>query len=272
MSPGATFVASDTPGFIMLRPDDYEVINEAQGAPASEVFRLAWLNDRLYIAYRDALASFDPKSRSFQLIASSITVEPRNPLDGRGSFFVLGMFSDEVNNCLWLEVQDNVLPRARSGIWKFEPQSNRFEQIHSGRDWLSWTEGGLLVHLSGHPTGSPSGNADPLKLYAGGTWSLLDPRTSRLTALAGYGPSFVPPELRVPATKFVKVGEHIIDQHGQLYTPDGKRFQVKSGAKWDRLERVGSGFVTHFDDRANVLWYIEPKKPASAPSLDEPPE
>ena len=110
-SDDATFVASETSGFSVLSGDEVEVYGEKQGVPAAEVDRLAWCDGRLYVAYRDAFASFDPVKKSFELIASSISVEPRNALDGRGSFFINAMLADEKHSCLWFNVQDNALPR-----------------------------------------------------------------------------------------------------------------------------------------------------------------
>ena len=245
VGPDATYIASGTPGFVVLRSAGFEVIDEAQGAPASEVLQLAWWKDRLYVAYRDALASFDPHTKSFQLIAASGTVEPKNPLDGRGSFFVNTIFPDEKNGCLWLSVQDNAPPNSRYGVWRMEPESSKFEQLERNIARISWADDGLLLHLT-----------------APQPWAHVRASTAKHTALAQYDPWTPPADVQAPAWRFVQVGEHLIDGNGQLFTPDGKRHRVKTDIRWNLLQRVGPGFLTHFDEKANVLWYVEPKNSA----------
>jgi len=247
---GAMFVASDTPGFVCLQADSVETIDESLGAPAKEVHRLAWWKDRLFVAYPDALASYDPREKKFEILASALTIEPRNPLDGRGSFFVSALISDEENACLWMHVQDNALPRARNGLWRYEPETKKFLQVTSDRVSWSWTEGGIFLNLSQEAP----------------RWALLDRRDAQLTKLSGYRPWSPPLEVRSTWPRVIKVGDHIITEAGQLYTPDGKVHQFKLDFPWEYFQRVGPGFLTHFDPQTNRLWYVERKGAKPAPA------
>ncbi|MCY2991378.1 MAG: hypothetical protein NTY19_26415 [Planctomycetota bacterium] len=257
VGPDAVFLALEKQGLVMVRADGLEVFGEQHGAPASQIMELAWFKDRLYVAYRDAFASFDPVTKSFRLLASSISVEPRNGLDGRGSFFITTLLPDEPQGCLWLCVQDNALPRERNGAWRFAPDRDTFQRLDHNRapyawsDHLSWCDGNLLWYLSDRKT-----------------WSLLDPATARATPLNGYAKWTPSPLVRFPEGRFVKVGAHIICASGQLFTSDGAVHRVSIDTPWNFLQRVGPGFLTHYDEKAKVLWYVEPKAGAQTPFRD----
>ncbi len=60
--------------------------------------------------------------------------------------------------------------------------------------------------------------------------------------------------MRFPAGRFVKVGAHIICASGQLFTPDGAVHRVSIDTPWNFLQRVGPGFLTHYDEQKQVLW------------------
>ena len=260
LGPEAVFLALEKQGLAMVRADGLEVFGEQHGAPTSQIMELAWFKDRLYIAYRDAFASFDPVAKSFRLLASSISVEPRNGLDGRGSFFIITLLPDEPQDCLWLCVQDNALPRERNGAWRFAPDRDTYQRLDHNRatyawsDHLSWCDGRLLWYLSDRKT-----------------WSLLDPATARATPLSGYAKWAPSPVVRFPEGRFVKVGAHIICASGQLFTPDGAVHRLSIDRPWNFLQRVGPGFLTHYDERKQVLWYVEPKAGGRMP-LGDPAE
>jgi hypothetical protein len=247
---GATYVASDAPGFFRLQADSLEAIDAKAGAPASEVHQLAWFKDRLFIAYRDALASYDPATKKFAVIAASGTLEPRNSLDGRGSFFVNSLVADEAHGCLWLHVQDNALPRSRNGFWRYEPDGNKFTQITKTRVSWSWADEGILLNVEGDPP----------------QWALVDRTDGKLTKLEGYRPWTPPLEGRFTWPRVAKVGEHMITEAGQLYTPDGQVYQVKTDVPWEKFEWIGPGFLTHFEPVMNRLWMVEPPPKSESPA------
>ncbi len=106
VSPDAVYEAAVHLGFNMLQGDTVTNVSEKEGAPSNLVHQLAWFKDRLFVAFDDAFASFNPVTREFQVLASATSLESRNPLDGRGSFAVQELIADEQHDCLWLSVQD----------------------------------------------------------------------------------------------------------------------------------------------------------------------
>ena len=64
------------------------------------------------------------------------------------------------------------------------------------------------------------------------------------------------------------LGDRIITANGQLITSHGEVFDAKPGQQWNWLDRVGSGFITHLDEKANVLWYVKPKGDADSGKLN----
>jgi hypothetical protein len=255
VSPNEIFVGSSPRGITILRKDSFEVFTEEQGAPSNEVWSLAWWKDRLYVALADAFASFDPQTKKFQLIASSLSVEPRNPIDGRGSFFIRELWADETNECLWMSIQDNAAARDRNGLWRYQPASNSFLKItktqERGHVISSWTDDGLL-----------------LKTTVPQRWGHLDPKSGNLNWLTNYAVPHFPNDALFRTERYVKVGNHIISAHGQLFTPDGQEHRAQIDTVWSRLERIGPGFITHFDEKEKVLWYVEPKSRSKSTALE----
>jgi hypothetical protein len=249
-SKDATFVASDAPGFTVLRDDEIKVYDEQAGAPSSDVHRIAWCNDRLYVGYRDALACFDPREKTFELIASSLAIEPRNELDGRGSFHVNAMLADETTGNVWFNVQDNALPRKRNGLWRYDTKRSKLEHVDGQAARLSQSADGLLMHHIHPPLGKPK--HEP--------WLWLDVKQARLTSLAGYASHRPPKELNHAPWRFVKVGDHLISSTGQLYTPAGEVHRVKLARAWKELARAGDGFLTHYDESTQTLWHVAPRR------------
>jgi hypothetical protein len=250
---GTVFVASETPGIAMVRPGSTEVFDESRGAPGTDVFHLAWFDGWLYVALRDALARFDPEKNAFELLASAKAVQPRNPFDEGGSYFIYTVAPDAANGCLWLDVQDNSLPRARYGVWQYQPGSGQFAHLHhkplQRTTIISPDDGGALFCLGGD---SP--------------WARYDAASGQLVRLSGYPKASPRPDRTDSVSRFVRVGDHIISASGQLFTPDGHEYRVPADEPWTLLQRVGSGFITHYDATANALWYVEPKAGADSPS------
>ncbi|NNE00240.1 MAG: hypothetical protein HKN47_23210 [Pirellulaceae bacterium] len=239
IGPDAVYAATKTPGFTIIKEGSIETLTEADGAPSNDVFKMAWYKDRLYIAYADALATFDPVTRRFTLLASSMSVEPRNLIDGRGSFFIRYLIPDEANDCLWLSIQDNALPRDRNGFWRFKPESNEYTKISGSHVAPHWIDGGFLLHRSATPP-----------------WAHVDRATGELTELGNYSCWSNPSSAW---QEFVMLGEHILTSRCLLFTPDGQQFKASTMTKWPHLHRVGTGCITQFDGKTNTLWYLQPK-------------
>jgi hypothetical protein len=237
--PNALFVTSGTGGFTMLQKDALEVITEEDGAPSGEIWSMAWYKNRLLLGYKNAFASFDPKTKAFQLLASGTSFEPRNPIDGHGSFFIRYLLSDEANGCVWIFIQDNA-GADRTGVWKFVPETGTYQKLASGYSKPTPTEHGWLLHNSGKST-----------------LSFLDAKTAKMTHLKGYKPAAKREPMSRPEA--IKVGDHIITMRGSLYTPNGKEYRIKTDGKWSLLQRVGPGFITHYDRKSRTLWYVKPK-------------
>lgn len=248
VSPDAVYVASDTPGIAIVHPEGVEILDEEHGAPGNEVFHMGWLKDHLYVSLRDAFCRFDPRKKSFELLASATSLESRSPFDGGGSYFIYKVLPDTANDCLWLDVQDNAVPRSRYGIWRYEPRSGKFHHMH---------------HKAHHRAVIiPENDGGPL-FYAGGDhpWTRFDSQSGQLVGVPGYARGQKPPDQAATLSQYIRVGEHLVSGYGQLFTPDGKRYDAPTDASWRFLQRVGPGFITHFEPKSDVvLWYISPKQ------------
>lgn len=265
VSPDAVFVAAGAPGFHMLRGDAEISFTEQEGAPSNIVHHLAWFKDRLYVAFDDAFASFDPITREFRVLATATSVESRNPLDGHGGFAFHELIADEEHNCLWISVQDKSSHQERNGWWQFKPDSTTFMLVkhNSSRHPItsSWTPDGLLLQLPQATSGATPRTS----------WAKLDQRQASLSWLDGYSSGH--------GTQFVMLGD-IIVAGGHLLTPDGKIHRPNltehpfsafkpsilegpftrtySAPAWSMLARVSNGFITHYEHERKILWYIEP--------------
>ncbi len=242
VSPKAIFVSSDQPGFTMVTKDSVKAYTDKEGVVSNDIWSMVWWKDRLYIAYKDAFGTFDPETEQFELIASSLSVQARNPIDARGSFFIRQMIADPSAGCIWMTIQDNASRGGRDGLWRFEPEANSFEKVTLSHTRISGTPSGLLVHQ----------NRDP--------WIAWIPRGStELTAL----PEFSQASARSPSPSppLIKMDDYVVSERGKLFTDDGKSYQAPlTTDRWNMLQRVGNGFVTHYDQYRKTLWLIEPKE------------
>ncbi len=249
VSPDAIYVASDAPGFVRLTPDSAEAFTEAEGAASNDVFSLVWRDGNLFVAYTDAFGRFDPVNAQFELFASSTSVEPKNPIDGRGSFFIWKMLADPKHDCLWLAIQDNGPRHQNCGLWKFSPAARNFAHLSKAIVELSQADGGILVNRSNEPRVA---------------W--IDGKSARLHDLPEFShASSSNSWLARPTPNLIRIGDHLIGDNGTLMTTDGETFQVPGSHRWDSLQRVGSGFITHYDDDQQVLWYVEPVEAKANP-------
>jgi hypothetical protein len=242
VSPQAIFVSSDQPGFTMITKDAVKTYADKEGVVNNDIWSMTWWKDRLYIAYRDAFGTFDPETEAFQLIASSLSVEARNPIDARGSFFIRQLTSDPSAGCIWMTIQDNASRGGRDGLWRFEPEANSFEKITLSHTKISLTPSGLLVHLNREP------------------WIGWIPRGStELKPMAEFSDASA--KSPAPSPPLIRMDNYIVSERGKLFTEQGQSFQAPlTTDRWKMLQRVGERFVTHYDQNRKTLWVIEPKK------------
>ncbi|QDV45415.1 Curli production assembly/transport component CsgG [Stieleria neptunia] len=240
VSPNAIFVASDPPGFTMVTEAFTRTFTKEDGLVEEDIWSMAWWEDRLYIGYKDAFGMFDPETFEFQLLASSLSVEPKNPIDGRGGFFVRQLLTDRAAGCIWMTVQDNA-NADRTGLWRVNPQTNTFHRLSDRSTQLTAAPGGLLVHNNRAPylAWLPTGTTTPIEL----------PQFSHASA-----------KTPGPSPKLIRVGEHVISERGGLFTADGTSHQAAVKDHWSLLQFAGDGIVTHYDHLRRTLHLIERKK------------
>lgn len=253
-SPASYFVKSEDKGFAVVHKDSriVEIFTEEQGAPSNDVLCMAWHKDRMYIAYRDAFASFDPKTKSFELLASSVSVAPRNLLDGRGSFFIMSMVADEPNDCLWMNIQDNSLPFSRNGLWRFEPGKNEYRKVSRFQSSWAHTKEGLVLKEHQREQAYWEQTKDGMVLIEPKpTPWLLASKNGMLNRFGDYNDAGL--------SAFIFVGSDIIQQSLRL-TPDGKLHRANvDTSRWNLFQKCGAGFITHYEPGTKSLWYVERK-------------
>ena len=98
------------------------------------------------------------------------------------------------------------------------------------------TEGGLLIQTTTEES-----------------MRFVDGKTSEITSLKKRASGRL--------GRLIMIGDHIISDRGRLYTEDGRehRVDVQTDVKWKWLQRVGPGFITHYDETSKTLWYVERK-------------
>jgi hypothetical protein len=284
----AIFVASGAPGVAMLSGGRARFFGQGEGAPGTDVYAMAWLDGALYLSFPNSLARFDPVQGKFTLLASAHAVQPKNPLDGGGEYFIRNILADPTRKCLWLTLDDRPGPK-RHGVWKYTPASGTLERVFDPGGGcelsnLSWTNSGresmffcaaspdrrrfadgalILPRLPTHADGAAV-YFDPPPLSS--RWLQLDPATGTVEELTGYAPFRISRDGRPQRARFLKLNDHIIDVHGHLYTPDGGEHTLTRRAPWGMLDHYGRGFVTgDFNGSVGKVWHFEPKhKPGTA--------
>ena len=264
-SPDAYFVKSRDGGFAVVYKGSQvvEIFTETEGAPSNNVLCMAWLKDRMYIVYRDAFASFDPKTKSFELLASSVSVAPRNLIDGRGSFFIMSIVADKTNDCLWMNIQDNSLPFSRNGLWRFTPVSN--EYVNHSEFQSSWAQSkdGLVLKEHQREQAYWEQTKQMVQGVPAGIWIepvqtpwLLAGKDGKLSRYGEYNLSGV--------GRFVFLGNDVISG-SILFTPDGQIHRSNIDVEpWELFQKCGEVFITHFDHfefdpNSRSIWYVERK-------------
>ncbi|WP_182868403.1 CsgG/HfaB family protein [Stieleria mannarensis] len=243
VSEKAIFVASEPPGFTMVTKESTRTFTRKDGVVEEDIWSMAWWEDRLYIGYKDAFGMFDPETFEFELLASSLSVEPKNPIDGRGGFFIRQLVPDRKAGCIWMTLQDNA-NAGRTGLWRIDPQTNTFHRLSDRSTQLTAAPGGLLVHNNRAPylAWLPSGTTKPIDL----------PQFSHASAKTSG-----------PSPKLIQVGRHLISERGELFTDDGKSYPAAVKDRWSLLQCAGEGFVTHYDHLRRTLHLIQTKKVAT---------
>jgi hypothetical protein len=255
----AVYIASESPGLVRVTADKFEVLTEAEGAPSDLIDQMAWLDDRLYLAVQSGIAVYRPQTKRFTLLASSASLEQRNPFDGGPLFFVWRLIADKENEALWLNVRDTGADKnQRSGVWKLDAKTHRFTHLYPKILDFHAAADGLLLR-EGEPP--PSGVVRPYP------WSFLNTRTSELENLSQYAKWFPKDGQSFgPQKTFLRLGDHVITGDGLLFMPDGTQFRVPLVVPWTYLQPFGRGFITHYEPESKSLWVVEPKSEADPPA------
>ena len=132
------------------------VVRDPEGILESEVYALAWLDGRLYLglgtesAGKFGFASFDPVAGRAVLIASSVAVQKKTPLDGT-RFEPRAVLSDPNRKCLWLDVAGS---QEQCGLWRYWTENGKFEKAVPGTSSflsagnVAWCSENILWHHS----------------------------------------------------------------------------------------------------------------------------
>ncbi|NND98240.1 MAG: hypothetical protein HKN47_13020 [Pirellulaceae bacterium] len=243
IGPESIYLASYKLGFTRLTANSAKAFAEADGAASDDIWSMAWLKDRLYIAYNDGFGSYQPSTGRFALLASSMSVQAKNHLDARGSFFIRQLVPDETSNSVWMNIQDNSLNHDASGLWKYDPTSDEFKHLTLAMLDITPAVGGWLVHKSRSPRIE---------------W--LDPVTGELAEMPGMKHFTANTTwLKRPTPRLIRIGDHLIGSDGTLLTSDGKRHAVGGKHRWNHLQQIGDGFITHYTLQDRTIWFVRPK-------------
>ena len=207
-----------------------------------EMGSLAVHRSKLYIGMRGGLCEFDPAKNAFRLLASSSAVQRRSKLDSGISYGVGRVVADRHADCVWLSV--NAGNRSGlNGIWQYDVANETFKK-----------------HLdtskpASYPTSNFSWFNDQLFFLSTHGWQTLDTRTGVADLLGGYARY----RLTYPrSVDFLRVGAHIIQANGQLYTPDGKVHDGDLPAPWPTIMPIRNGFIAFNSQQILVFTRQEP--------------
>ena len=135
-------------GLMIFDDKQVRTLREAQGAPSDKVTSLAIVDGKVYVGYPNCLASFDPATMQWEIVASARAVNPKTPLDAAGGFDINELAADEAHHVLWLAVGGT---RPYIGLWKYTPQTGEFNQVSdadASPGSLSWRNGHLFIYPS----------------------------------------------------------------------------------------------------------------------------
>ncbi|MHC4561541.1 MAG: WG repeat-containing protein [Planctomycetota bacterium] len=174
-------VSSDWPALLVVKGGKVvKGYSEDDGLPGRSINTMAAFDGKLYLGidYRrlsvtrkkghegwidafvkpgaGALASFDPATESFEVLASSRHLTPRNPLDGGGPWGVSHILPDPKRQGLWLRICETTpnhsIPSVydRSGVWKYEPDTKQFKMLNDFPGQMGWFDEGRLSDIGLH--------------------------------------------------------------------------------------------------------------------------
>ncbi len=150
-------------------------------------------------------------------------------------------------------------PKERTGLWRFEPENDSYQKISDSQVDVSLADGGLLLHRNAEhkiawvDRQSLEVTELPEFAHAAGPTGIPVP-----TFISPYTESF---QLPYPRPHLIKVGRHLISSDRELMTPDGKKYPLGKSLpwRWPLLQRLGKGFITHYEPGRSTIWYVEPK-------------
>ncbi|MHC4561542.1 MAG: WG repeat-containing protein [Planctomycetota bacterium] len=100
----------------------------------------------------NSFVCFDPKTETFDVLASSRHVTPRHRLDGGKPHAITGIVTDRKRECLWLRVIELTpnpgQPPRRQGMWRFDPPEGTFERITDSPGAMDWFDEDHLTDIS----------------------------------------------------------------------------------------------------------------------------
>ena len=244
-SPDAVFVATGSPGLVMLTRNETHVFDQDDGAPADQILAMVWLKDALYVSFASSLARFDPSKKKFTLIASSHSLQSRNVLDGGRRYFIRTILADHKTNELYLDIHGSS-GNSRSGIWKYEHASGKLESVFDSsrtrhRSRIIWSDGEVFFMANQH-------------------WYSIDPKTAKVRSLDDHAPFQIAYKGRIQNPDFIRINDHIVGANGQIYPPDGREYRRPMTYAWQMIGHLKNGaLVANFDTSINRLWHIEPR-------------
>ncbi len=115
-----------------------KLLTEKDGLPDNKILSLAYCQGKLYMGLGPlaetqmglvgncGFAAYDPETGSYELIASSRSMEKRNALEQGDSYQITTILGDEKRNCLWLGLSGNP---DYNGIWRYDMETGRLKRI-----------------------------------------------------------------------------------------------------------------------------------------------
>jgi len=142
------------------------IFSETTGLPGGKVTALTWHRGKTYVGLSSAsyrvtsdrrnessgFAVFDPKARSFQVIASVTGKEPRTDLSGGGYYRIGAILPDPKRDLLWLGLCWGNTPRR--GLWQYFPATGKAKLVWPLERWqgiaaLEWLGETMLAYGPG---------------------------------------------------------------------------------------------------------------------------
>ncbi|MEO8497865.1 MAG: hypothetical protein ABI614_22590 [Planctomycetota bacterium] len=202
----------------------------ADGFVGEKITTMAILRSKVYMGMGGGISEFDPATQKFRLLASTSAVEKRSPLDGRDSIYgIVQMVSDPRADCLWIHV-GAASQSGLSGIWQYSPAEGKFQKRVDTSKRTQYANSNLTWFHN-----------DLFFLSTNG-WQVLDTQTGVAAVLDGYANyGFSTPTHPV----FLRVGDHIVQRCGRVYTPDGKVHDLGLPYDWLNLLPTRQGFIAH---------------------------